>query len=239
MLQSFAELQQCRIEAFDDGDALLHHVGIEVGSYLSGGDLTESGEEGTARQRERTAQALSNVVLMVVDGQMERIGGVEVVKRLQAGGFELGFPCIAASGATSDEDKERFKNAGLHTILVKPFNKVSLHAALTEAGFAASLDRWRNVQSGRKSRGSFNLERKDDEGAVVVSDSAPAKGSMGHGSMQDQATSRPGMVSSSGSKSSHHLEHTTQRPERSPSWLSSRHAGGATVVHNPAASHQL
>uniref|UniRef100_A0A7S3DG15 Histidine kinase n=1 Tax=Palpitomonas bilix TaxID=652834 RepID=A0A7S3DG15_9EUKA len=135
MLQSLPALKGCNVMAFDDGDTLLEAIGVPVISQYSTGDL-EAAEI-------KPSASIADVVLLVVDGHMERVGGVEVMKCLHEGDRSVDFPCIAASGAVSSEEMEAFQRAGFRHQLPKPFTKSLLQEALEISGFPSYLASWK------------------------------------------------------------------------------------------------
>jgi len=85
-------------------------------------------------------QALSrkdfDVVLM--DGRMPVMDGLEASRRIRSGGFEVWtvrqpqIPIVALTANASKQDRQKFLQAGTNVFLTKPVNEVELHRTLAD-----------------------------------------------------------------------------------------------------------
>lgn len=103
---------------------------------------TAEDEQRERRSGRRRMESLSSssfpdasISLIIVDGQMERMGGIETVQLLRSAGYRC--PMIIASGSCMDSEKAAFRRAGADKVIGKPFSRPTLHATLRSLGILA------------------------------------------------------------------------------------------------------
>ncbi|MDR2304073.1 MAG: response regulator [Treponema sp.] len=100
--------------------------------------------------------------LIFMDIQMPRMNGYEAVERLRRQGYSN--PIIAVTASVLADEREHYVSAGFDDVLVKPFKRKDLEAA---------LHKWMGKKSGESH--SAGAEVRPERGVSAPAESSPAK----------------------------------------------------------------
>ncbi len=100
-------------------EVALRRSGLEVRSVVDGVDLLEAVETAVPD-------------LVIVDGMMPRLDGIETCRRLKADPRFAHLPVIVLSARSHELDEKAAREAGAIGYIVKPFNANTLAARVRE-----------------------------------------------------------------------------------------------------------
>uniref|UniRef100_A0A7S3GM33 Response regulatory domain-containing protein n=1 Tax=Palpitomonas bilix TaxID=652834 RepID=A0A7S3GM33_9EUKA len=175
MLSKIPLVQDATVVAVKDGEDVLCHLGLlnkeefdEM--HVAPSTAVPSNEEISAMVKPLCrvdgptclrkppgflTKRVSEYLAVIVDGQMERVGGVEVAERIREAGLRI--PVMVVSGACMEFERQEYLDSGANSVLGKPFTKGTLAEQMEALGMRSRLDELQ-AEYEKESRNGFLLE---------------------------------------------------------------------------------
>jgi two-component system chemotaxis response regulator CheY len=123
-MMQFSPATPIRVLTVDDSPSMR---ALLLGALTSRGFAVEQAEDG---QQALEWLATNEVDVIITDINMPRLDGFGLIERLRASALHAERPILVLTTESSDEKKQRARNAGATGWIVKPFDADRLSTAL-------------------------------------------------------------------------------------------------------------